>query len=157
MISKKKFTQDSVVNIIFHVIAVLMIIGVLYPLWFVIIASFSNPADVASGKVWFWPKQFDVRGYQKLFEQRQIWKSYLNTILYTIVGTLVALFVNITAGYAMSRKDLPGRKWINIFYIIPMFVSGGLIPIYLVVKQFGLLDTFLDFGDVFLWNSTAHY
>ena len=110
MISKKKFTQDSVVNIIFHVIAVLMIIGVLYPLWFVIIASFSNPADVASGKVWFWPKQFDVRGYQKLFEQRQIWKSYLNTILYTIVGTLVALFVTITAGYAMSRKDLPGRK-----------------------------------------------
>ena len=143
MIGKKKFSQDAVVNIIFHAIAILMIIGVIYPLWFVIIASFSNPADVASGKVWFWPKQFDVRGYQKLFEQRQIWKSYLNTILYTIVGTLVALFVNITAGYAMSRKDLPGRKWINVFYIIPMFVSGGLIPIYLVVKQFGLLDTFL--------------
>ena len=143
MIGKKKFSQDAVVNIIFHVIAILMIIGVIYPLWFVIIASFSNPADVASGKVWFWPKQFDVRGYQKLFEQRQIWKSYLNTILYTIVGTAVALLVNITAGYAMSRKDLPGRKWINVFYIIPMFVSGGLIPIYLVVKQFGLLDTFL--------------
>ena len=76
MIGKKKFSQDAVVNVIFHAIAILMIIGVIYPLWFVIIASFSNPADVASGKVWFWPKQFDVRGYQKLFEQRQIWKSY---------------------------------------------------------------------------------
>ena len=135
MISKKRFSQDTVVNIIFHVIAVLMIIAVLYPLWFVIIASFSSPADVASGKVWIWPKTVDVRGYQKLFEQSQIWKSYLNTILYTIVGTAVALIVNITAGYAMSRKDLPGRKWINIFYIIPMFVSGGLIPTYLPCCQ----------------------
>ena len=139
----KRLTQDTVVNIIFHLIAIAMIIMVIYPLWFVIIASFSNPADVANGKVWLWPTALDVRGYQKLFEQRQIWKSYLNTILYTLVGTAVALVANITAGYAMSRKDLPGRKWINVFYIIPMFVSGGLIPTYLVVKQFGLLDSFL--------------
>ncbi len=138
----KKFSQDTLVNIIFHVIAVLMILMVVYPLWFVIIASFSNPADVANGKVWLWPSTIDVRGYQKLFEQSQIWKSYLNTIVYTIVGTLIALIVNISAGYAMSRRDLPGRKFINIFYVIPMFVSGGLIPTYLVVKNFGLLDTF---------------
>ncbi len=143
MVKKKALSQDKVVNVIFHIIAVLMIIMVIYPLWFVIIASFSNPADVASGKVWLWPKTLDVRGYQKLFEQSQIWKSYLNTIIYTVVGTLVALLVNITAGYAMSRKDLPGKKWINIFYMIPMFVGGGLIPTYLVIKQFGLLDSFL--------------
>ena len=143
MVKKKKFSQDVLVNIIFHLIAVLMIIAVIYPLWFVIIASFSNPADVANGKVWLWPKTIDVRGYQKLFEQKQIWKSYWNTIIYTISGTLVALLVNITAGYAMSRKDLPGRKIINVFYLVPMFVGGGLIPTYLVVKQFGLLDNFL--------------
>lgn len=143
-IKKKSFiTQDKVVNVVFHLIAVLMIIAVIYPLWFVIIASFSNPADVAGGKVWIWPKVIDARGYQKLFEQSQIWKSYLNTILYTATGTMVALFVNITAGYAMSRKDLPFRRWINVFYLIPMFVGGGLIPTYLVVKQFGLLDSFL--------------
>ncbi len=143
MVKKKKFSQDVLVNILFHLIAVVMILAVIYPLWFVIIASFSNPADVAGGKVWLWPKVLDVRGYQKLFQQRQIWKSYWNTILYTFSGTLVALLVNITAGYAMSRKDLPGRKIINIFYLIPMFVGGGLIPTYLVVKQFGLLDNFL--------------
>ncbi|WP_022774334.1 carbohydrate ABC transporter permease [Butyrivibrio sp. AE2015] len=143
MVKRKKFSQDVLVNIIFHLIAVLMIIAVIYPLWFVVIASFSNPADVANGKVWLWPKTIDVRGYQKLFEQKQIWKSYWNTIIYTISGTLVALLVNITAGYAMSRKDLPGRKIINVFYLIPMFVGGGLIPTYLVVKQFGLLDNFL--------------
>ncbi len=143
MVKKKKLSQDVIVNILFHLIAIVMILSVIYPLWFVIIASFSNPADVAGGKVWLWPKVLDVRGYQKLFQQRQIWKSYWNTILYTFSGTLVALLVNITAGYAMSRKDLPGRKIINIFYLIPMFVGGGLIPTYLVVKQFGLLDNFL--------------
>ncbi|MBE5855439.1 MAG: carbohydrate ABC transporter permease [Lachnospiraceae bacterium] len=139
---KKRMTQDRVVNVLFHLIAVVMILLVVYPLWFVIIASFSNPADVASGKVWLWPNSIDIRGYEKLFEQKQIWRSYGNTILYTLVGTLVALFVNIPAGYAMSRKDMPYRKCINVFYIIPMFVSGGLIPTYLVVKGFGLLDTF---------------
>ena len=139
---RKRLTQDVFVNILFHLIAVIMILLVIYPLWFVIIASFSNPADVASGKVWIWPKVIDVRGYQKLFEQSQIWKSYLNTIIYTLVGTFVALIVNISAGYAMSRKDLPGRRWINLFYVIPMFVNGGLIPTYLVVKGFGLLDSF---------------
>ncbi|MBE5836229.1 MAG: carbohydrate ABC transporter permease [Butyrivibrio sp.] len=139
---RKRLTQDVFVNILFHLIAVIMILMVIYPLWFVIIASFSNPADVASGKVWIWPKVIDVRGYQKLFEQSQIWKSYLNTIIYTLVGTFVALIVNISAGYAMSRKDMPGRRWINLFYVIPMFVNGGLIPTYLVVKGFGLLDSF---------------
>ena len=71
-----------------------------------------------------------------------ILRSYLNTILYTVVGTLVALLVNIPAGYALSRKELVGRKWMSILYIIPMFVSGGLIPTYLTVKNVGLIDTF---------------
>ena len=133
-------TQDQVINIVFHVIAVLMIIAVIYPLWFVIIASFSNPADVASGEVWIWPKEWNLAGYQELFKQPALWRSYLNTILYTISGTIVALVVNIPAGYAMSRMDLYGRKWINYFYLIPMFFGGGLIPTYFVVQAFGLYD-----------------
>lgn len=142
MKKKKTLSRDKIVNIIFYIIAVIMILLVIYPLWFVLIASFSNPADVANGEVWLWPKKLDLSGYQELFKQRQLWTSYRNTIVYTLVGTLVALAVNIPAGYAMSRKDLVGRKWINVFYLIPMFVSGGLIPTYFVVKGFGLLDTF---------------
>lgn len=142
MREKKPISQDKGTNIIFYIIAVIMILLVVYPLWFVLIASFSNPADVANGEVWLWPKKLDLSGYQELFKQRQLWTSYRNTIVYTLVGTFVALAVNIPAGYAMSRKDLIGRKWINVFYLIPMFVSGGLIPTYFVVKQFGLLDTF---------------
>lgn len=139
---KKMITQDSVMNVVFHIIAILMIIMVMYPLWFVVVASFSNPADVANGEVWLWPKEWNLSGYKELFKQPQIWKSYGNTILYTIVGTLIALAVNISAGYAMSRSDLAGRKYINIFYMIPMFVGGGLVPTYFIVKAFGLLNTF---------------
>lgn len=139
---KRTLPQDKVVTVIFYIIAVIMILLVIYPLWFVIIASFSNPADVANGEVWLWPKKIDVSGYRELFKQRLIWRSYLNTILYTAAGTFVALAVNVPAGYAMSRRDMVGRKYINIFYLIPMFIGGGLIPTYFVVKAFGLLDTF---------------
>ena len=135
----KKLTPT---DLLFYIISVLIIIIIAYPLWFVIIASFSNPVDITNGEVWFWPKKFDLGGYRELFKQRQIWTSYLNTIIYTLTGTFIALAVNIPAGYAMSRKDLVGRKWINIFYLIPMFVGGGLIPTYFVVKWFGLLDSF---------------
>lgn len=139
---KKEMTKDRMVNIIFHIIAIIMILLIIYPLWFVIIASFSNPADVANGDVWFWPKRWEFSGYNELFKQKMFWKSYGNTIIYTLVGTFIALAVNIPAGYAMSRKDLFGKKWINVFYLIPMFISGGLIPTYIVVKNFGLLNSF---------------
>lgn len=135
----KKLTPT---DLLFYIISVLIIIIIAYPLWFVIIASFSNPVDITNGEVWFLPKKWDFCGYRELFKQKQIWTSYLNTIIYTFVGTFIALAVNIPAGYAMSRKDLVGRKWINIFYLIPMFVSGGLIPTYFIVKGFGLLDSF---------------
>lgn len=138
----KKGWKDRIFDIAVYGIAIVMILMIIYPLWFIIIASFSNPADVSNGKVWFWPKEWKLDGYMELIKQDIIWRGYLNTIIYTIVGTTIALFVNIPAGYALSRKELFGRKWISTFYIIPMFVSGGLMPTYLVIKNFGLLDTF---------------
>jgi len=138
----KDLKKLSPTELLFYIISVLIIILIAYPLWFVIIASFSNPIDITNGEVWFLPKKWDLGGYRELFKQRQIWTSYLNTIIYTFVGTFIALAVNIPAGYAMSRRDLVGRKWINIFYLVPMFVGGGLIPTYFIVKWFGLLDSF---------------
>ncbi|WP_026492072.1 MULTISPECIES: carbohydrate ABC transporter permease [unclassified Butyrivibrio] len=138
----RKYSQDTFINILFYIIAVIMMIAILYPLWFVIIASISNPYDVANGRLWLFPQQVDIRGYKELLAQEKIWLSYINTIIYTVVGTIIALVVNISAGYAMSRKDLPYRKLVNIFYVIPMFVGGGLVPTYLVVKNFGFLDSF---------------
>lgn len=139
---KKRKLRDILFDIGVYGFAILLMLLIIYPLWFVIIASFSNPAEVANGNVWFWPSEWKLDGYLELFKQDIIWRSYFNTILYTVAGTFVALAVNIPAGYALSRKDLVGRKWISLFYIVPMFVGGGLIPTYLIIKEFGLLDTF---------------
>ena len=138
----KRSGSDIRLDIIFKAIAFLMVLAVIYPLWFVIVASFSNPQEIANGEVWLFPAQWDFSGYRELFRQKQIWTSYLNTIIYTLVGTFIALAVNIPAGYAMSRHDLAGSRFINAFLLVPMFVSGGLIPTYFVVKAFGLLDSF---------------
>lgn len=138
----KRSGSDIRLDIIFKAIAFLMVLAVIYPLWFVIVASFSNPQEIANGEVWLFPAQWDFSGYRELFRQKQIWTSYLNTIIYTLVGTFIALTVNIPAGYAMSRRDLAGSRFINAFLLVPMFVSGGLIPTYFVVKAFGLLDSF---------------
>lgn len=142
MKKSKKTGSERIFDFFVYGVAILLILLIIYPLWFVIIASFSDPADVGNGNVWLWPNEWRLDGYIRLFEQSLFWRSYLNTILYTIVGTAVALFVNIPAGYALSRKDLHGRKWLALLFIIPMFVSGGLIPIYLTIKNVGLLDTF---------------
>lgn len=144
LLNKKKSTvknSGSFGNFLIYGIAVILMIIIIYPLWFVVIASFSNPADVANGNVWLWPKTIDFSGYTKLFEQSQIWRGYLNTIFYTLAGTLFALLVNIPAGYVLTRKEMMGRKFIMWFYVIPMFFGGGLIPTYLVVKNVGLIDS----------------
>ncbi len=133
---------DRLFDFSVYSIAIMMIIMIIYPLWFIIIASFSNSGDVANGNIWFWPQEWKLDGYIELLKYEQIWRGYLNTIIYTLVGTFIGLCVNIPAGFALSRSELIGKNWITTFYILPMFFTGGLIPTYLVVKNFGLLDTF---------------
>jgi putative aldouronate transport system permease protein len=119
-------------------------VGVLvaaYPLYFVIIASFSDPKAVAGGQVMFYPIKISFEGYAKVFEDKQVVNGFLNSVLITLVGTLVSLTVTLPTAYALSRRDFGGRKFVMTFYIVTMFVSGGLIPTYLVVRGMHLLDT----------------
>ncbi|HBA63630.1 MAG TPA: sugar ABC transporter permease [Lachnospiraceae bacterium] len=134
--------SDRIFDIIIYALAIILILIVVYPLWFVFIASFSNPSDIAGGQVFFWPREWILDGYQELFKQSSIWTGYRNTLIYTALGTAFGLFINVTAGFALSRKELYGRKFLSVLYLIPMFISGGLIPTFLVVKQFGLVDNF---------------
>ena len=134
--------KDVVFDVILYTICALLLIVILYPLWFIIIASFSDPSAVAGGHVWLWPVGFTLEGYQELLRQPQVWLGYRNTIAYTAVGTLIGLMVNIPAAYALSRKDLWGRKGLMGLYVFTMFFSGGLIPIFLTVQQAGLYNTF---------------
>lgn len=138
----KMNARDRIYETGMNTLAVLIILVILYPLWFIIIASFSNPADVSNGNVLIIPKSFTLDGYKEILKQGSIWIGYRNTIVYTILGTIITLVVNLPAAYALSRRDLVGRKFLMMFFIIPMFFSGGLIPTYFIVKDFGLLDSF---------------
>ncbi|AWP28578.1 binding-protein-dependent transport systems inner membrane component [Paenibacillus vortex V453] len=140
---KNTRSSDKALEIGLYVFAVLMLIVLIYPLYFIIIASFSEPAAVANGQVWLVPKDFTLAGYQELLKHSNIWIGYRNTILYTIVGTAIGLVVNISAAYALSRKDLAGRKYFSLLFIFTMFFNGGLIPTFMTIRDFHLYDTFL--------------
>lgn len=126
-----------------YIFAVLLLIVLIYPIYFIVIASFSDPAAVANGQVWLFPKDFTLAGYQELLKHSNIWVGYRNTILYTIVGTAIGLAVNISAAYALSRRDLVGGKYISLLFIFTMFFNGGLIPTFMTIRDFQLYDTFL--------------
>ena len=134
--------RDIAFNIFLYALSGIILLAIAYPLYFIIIASFSNPSEVANGNVWLWPSQFTLDGYKELLRHDDIWTGYLNTILYTLVGTLIGLFVNISAAYALSRRDLVGRRLITFFFIFTMFFNGGLIPTYFTIRDFHLYDTF---------------
>ena len=134
--------NDLIFNIILYGISIVILLIVIYPLYFIIIASFSNPTEVANGKVWFVPSQFTVDGYKEIMRHSELWTGYRNTIVYTVLGTVIGLAVNIPAAYALSRRDLVGRKLITFFFIFTMFFNGGLIPTYFTIRDFGLYDTF---------------
>lgn len=136
-------SSDRVMDILLYTFAVLFLIVLMYPLYFIVIASFSDPSAVAGGQVWVLPKGFTLDGYKELFKHENIWIGYRNTILYTVVGTAIGLLVNICAAYALSRKDLVGRKFLSLFFIFTMFFSGGLIPTFLTIRDFHMYDTFL--------------
>ena len=128
--SQKVSKADVVFNIILYGICGLILLLIAYPLYFIIIASFSNPSEVSNGNVWLWPSQFTLDGYKELLRHGSIWMGYWNTILYTVVGTALGLIVNISAAYSLSRRDLVGRKLITFYFIFTMFFNGGLIPTY---------------------------
>lgn len=114
---------------------------VLYPIYFVTIASFSNPEDVMLGKVWLWPTSLSFVGYERIFENNELMQGYLNTILYTFFGTALNVVMTIAAAYPLSRQDFRGRNAFTIMIVFTMFFSGGMIPTYLLIKDLGMLDT----------------
>ena len=137
----RQSTSDTVFDVINGMILFVVFLAFVYPVWFVLIASVSDPEAVTMGKVVLWPVGFDTAGYRRIINNADVWTGYGNTIFYTIFGTIIYIVVNMMAGYAMSRRDLPGRGFFMTMMIITMYFAGGQIPSYLNVKEFGLLDT----------------
>lgn len=128
----------GIVNGIFLAIITLLII---YPVYFIICASISDPTFVNMGETVLFPKGLTLLGYQKLFEFPEILTGYKNSIIYTLVGTSINMVMCVLTAYALSRKELPGRGFINVFFVFTMYFGGGLIPGYLVIKDLGMLNT----------------
>jgi len=114
---------------------------VFYPMFYVVIASFSDPVAVSSGKVWLWPVDPTFKAYVKIFEYSRIWSGYANSIFYATAGTIVNVSMTLLAAYPLSRKDLFGKNLLLFLFVFSMMFSGGLIPLYITVNQVGLYNT----------------
>lgn len=132
---------DKIFNFLNMAFLILMALIVLYPLYFIVIASISDPDAVLAGKVVLYPVQVTLDGFRKILERTDIWRGYANTILYTVLTVVLSLLVTIPGGWALSRKTLPGKKGWMMYFIIPMFFGGGLIPFYNVMSSLKLVNT----------------
>ena len=137
----KGLGNDRVTDFVINLILVLVAFICLYPLWFVLIASFSDPSSIIRGEVFLWPVKMTTAAYEGLLERPEIWVGYRNTIFYTITGTLWSLFCTVPTAYALSRPRLPGRKVINLLFLITMYFSGGIIPTFMLINSLGWVDT----------------
>lgn len=136
-ISKGDVTFTAIIS----VLLILFFIITLYPMIYVLSASFSDPIAVSSGRMILWPIEPSLDAYSYILRYKDIWMGYGNTLFYAVIGTACNLIVTLPCAYALSRKDMVGRGLIMMLFIITMYFSGGLIPSYLNMQSFGLLNT----------------
>ena len=152
--------SDKMSDFILVAMCAAIMLVVAYPLYYVLIASVSDPYDVYAGKTFLMPSQFTLQGYESVFSDQRIFSGYMNSIKYTVVGTIFSTVMVYITAYPLSVKTLPGRKWISLFFLVTMYFGGGLVPTYLVVKNTGLLNNmwalFLP-GGVAMGNGQCHH
>ncbi|MCK0471764.1 carbohydrate ABC transporter permease [Halalkalibacter sp. APA_J-10(15)] len=137
----KRTKEDKIFDVINISLLTIMLLAILYPLYFIVIASISNPDRIFAGDVWLYPLEVTFEGYTRIFQDGKIWIGYKNTIIYTVIGTILNVTLTLTAAYALSRKDFYGRNFFMIMFVFTMFFSGGLIPTYLIVQNLGMVNT----------------
>ena len=141
--TKKKSTglSDKTSDFILVAICLLVLVIVAYPLYYVLIASFSDPYEVYAGKTFLLPSGFTLDGYKAVFAEKSIVSGFFNSVKYTVIGTIFSVAMLYITAYPLAQKDLPGRKFLSIFFLFTMYFGGGLVPTYLVVKQTGLVGS----------------
>lgn len=137
----KRSKEDIIFDTINYLFLSSALLIVLYPLYFVLIASFSDPVQVYEGNVWLVPKGITIEGYIRIFNDERIWRGYSNSLFYAITGTGINLFMTLPAAYALSRKDMGFRKGVLLFIAFTMYFSGGLIPTYLLINKLGIYNS----------------
>jgi multiple sugar transport system permease protein/putative aldouronate transport system permease protein len=147
--------SDRVFMALNYFLLALLLLIVLYPLVYILSASFSDASAVTSGRVWLWPLEPTLTGYEAIFKHPRLMTGFLNSLFYTVVGTLINVVLTIMAAYPLSRADLPGGRIITFIFFFTLLFSGGLIPSYLVVRDLGMLNTrwaMLIPGALSVWN-----
>ncbi|MFB9277480.1 carbohydrate ABC transporter permease [Cohnella cellulosilytica] len=146
---------DRLFTAIIYTLLSLFFLAILYPLIFILSASISDPSAVVSGKVWLWPVQPTLMGYEAVFKHKLIGSGFANSIYYTAFGTAVNIVMTVLAAYPLSRKDLYGKNLLMLLFVFTTMFSGGLIPGYLLVKDLGMLNTVWSMvlpGALSVWN-----
>ena len=132
---------DRVFYAVTFVILLLLLVVIMYPLWFVVMASLSDAQYANNGTILLYPKGLTWLGYERTFANTKIWTGYGNTILYTVGGTVIGTFCTVVAGYVLSRDDLPGAGFIMKAFVFTMYFQGGTIPFYILINNLGLMNT----------------
>ncbi|MFT8358104.1 carbohydrate ABC transporter permease [Bifidobacterium aquikefiri] len=154
-VHQRRTAYDWCIDVLLMVLVAVIIVAVVYPLWFVVIASFSDQTLVATGKVTLFPSGFTLSGYDKIFSNVRVWSGYKNTLIYSVVGTVLNLVVTMPAAFALSRREFPMRRMVMFLFTFTMYFAGGLIPNYVLFKQLHLLNNMWVFilpGAVSVWN-----
>ncbi len=131
---------DRLLGIAVNLLCFLILLGVIYPLYFVIIASFSDSDMVNMGKVLLYPRGFSTYGYGEIMKDQRIWSGYGNTLIYTIGGTAINMVFTAMAAYALSRKEFVARRVVNALFVFTMFFGGGMVPTYMLISKLGLVN-----------------
>jgi len=137
----KESAGDRIFTYFNYFFLTLLFLITLYPIIYVVSASFSDPKALMAGRVWLFPVNFTLEGYRVVFNQQRIWMGFYNSFYYAIVGTAVNVVMTVCAAYPLSRKDFMGRRSISMIFAFTMWFSGGMIPSFLLVKNLGLVDT----------------
>lgn len=141
VIKTKMSGKDKIFYLISGLFLTLLFLVVLYPCIFVLSASVSSGSAVQSGKVLLFPVDFSLTGYETVFNTKNIWTGFFNSVFYTVVGTAINLVVTLLAAYPLSRPDLKGRNKLMLFFTFTMFFNGGIITNYLLVVKLGIINT----------------
>lgn len=141
IVGVKESVGDHIFNVFNTILMILISLVIIYPLWYVILASITDPAIVNTGRFLLIPTGLYTAGYVEAFDYPQLWNGYRNNIIYTVVGVIVALFATIPGAYALSRRDLAGRRGIMFLFTFTMFFNGGMIPLYLTIQSIHIYNT----------------
>lgn len=154
--NKKRISRtDRIFHVVNTIFWILIMFATLYPLYLVIIASFSDPNAIVRGEVVWRPVDFSFMGYEALIEYKEMFRAYGNSLLYTLVSVTISIVVTLLAAYTLSRPKFHGKAFFNLYFVFTMFFGGGLIPTFLVIKDVGLYNSpwvIILMGCVSVWN-----